>query len=267
MDTVAFWQAISLGIIEGLTEFLPISSTGHLILAERLLGFTEGGRAFKIVIQLGAILAVCVVFAPKLLGIARDLPRKPEAQRFTRNILLAFLPAMLLGATLYKQVQALLDNPYVVCAALIAGGVVILLVDRLSATARVHAVEDVSARSSLLIGGAQVLAMVPGTSRSAATIIGAMALGVDRRTAAEFSFVLAIPTMLAATAYSLYKEWTVLSWDGLGLIAVGTVAAFVCALLVVRLVLALIARIGWAPFGWYRIVLGVVMLVVLYRGG
>jgi undecaprenyl-diphosphatase len=188
MDSVAFWQAISLGIIEGLTEFLPISSTGHLILAERLLGFTEGGRAFKIVIQLGAILAVCVVFAPKLLGIVRDLPRKPEAQRFTRNILLAFLPAMVLGATLYKQVQALLDNPFVVCAALIAGGVVILLVDRRGKTAHVAAVEDVSWQSSLLIGCAQVLAMVPGTSRSAATIIGAMALGVDRRTAAEFRF-------------------------------------------------------------------------------
>jgi undecaprenyl-diphosphatase len=267
MDSIALWQAIALGVIEGLTEFLPVSSTGHLILAERLLGFSEGGPAFKIVIQLGAILAVCAVFAPKLLGIARDLPRQAAARRFVRNVVLAFIPAMILGATLYKQVQALLDDPWVVCAALIAGGIVILLVDRLAATARIHAVEDMPATSSLAVGFAQALAMVPGTSRSAATIIGAMALGVDRRTAAEFSFVLAIPTMLAATAFSLFKEWSVLSWDGLSLILVGTVVAFVVALVVVRTVLALIARIGWAPFGWYRIALGVAMLIVLARGG
>jgi undecaprenyl-diphosphatase len=267
MDTLALGQAIALGAIEGLTEFLPISSTGHLILAERLLGFDEGGRAFKIVIQLGAILAVCVVYFRKLLGIVIDLPRTRAAQLYARNIIIAFLPAMVLGATLYKYVQAMLGDPWIVCAALIAGGIVIILVDRLGQEARVHAVEAISLPAAGVIGLAQALAMIPGTSRSAATIIGAMAMGVDRRTAAEFSFVLAIPTMLAATVYSLYREWSALDWQGFWLIAVGFVVAFLVALAVVRTVLALIARIGWAPFGWYRIVLGCVMLVVLAAGG
>jgi undecaprenyl-diphosphatase len=267
MDTLALGQAIALGAIEGLTEFLPISSTGHLILAERLLGFDEGGRAFKIVIQLGAILAVCVVYFRKLLGIVIDLPRTRAAQLYARNIIIAFLPAMVLGATLYKQVQVLLGDPWVVCAALIAGGIVIILVDKLGQSARVQAVEAIPLRAALVIGFAQALAMIPGTSRSAATIIGAMAMGVDRRTAAEFSFVLAIPTMLAATAYSLYREWAELDWQGFWLIVVGFVVAFLVALAVVRTVLALIARIGWAPFGWYRIAVGLAMLAVLAAGG
>jgi undecaprenyl-diphosphatase len=267
MDTLALGQAIFLGALEGFTEFLPISSTGHLILAERLLGFDEGGRAFKIVIQMGAILAVVVVFWTRLWGIVLGLPRERPAQLYARNIILAFLPALVLGATLYSQVQAMLGDPWIVCAALIAGGIVIILVDRLGAEARIHAVENIPLTAALVIGGAQAVAMIPGTSRSAATIIGAMAMGVDRKTAAEFSFVLAIPTMFAATAYSLYKEWAVLDWQGLWLIAVGFVVAFLVALLVVRMVLALIARIGWAPFGWYRIAVGLVMLVVLARGG
>jgi undecaprenyl-diphosphatase len=161
----------------------------------------------------------------------------------------------------------MLDDPWIVCAALIAGGIVIILVDRLGQSARITTVEAIPAISAFTIGFGQVLAMVPGTSRSGATIIAALALGVDRRTAAEFSFVLAIPTMFAATAYSLYKEWTMLDWQGFWLIAVGTAVAFVVALLVVRAVLALIGRIGWAPFGYYRIALGLVMLVVLAMGG
>jgi undecaprenyl-diphosphatase len=267
MDMIALGQAVALGAIEGLTEFLPISSTGHLILAERLLGFSEGGRAFKIVVQVGAILAVVVVYWAKLWGIALGLARERASQLFTRNILLGFIPALVLGATLYKQVQAMLDDPWIVCAALIAGGIVIILVDRLGQSARITTVEAIPAISAFTIGFGQVLAMVPGTSRSGATIIAALALGVDRRTAAEFSFVLAIPTMFAATAYSLYKEWTMLDWQGFWLIAVGTAVAFVVALLVVRAVLALIGRIGWAPFGYYRIALGLVMLVVLAMGG
>lgn len=263
MDALALGQAIALGAIEGLTEFLPISSTGHLILAERLLGFSEGGRAFKIVIQVGAILAVVVVYWAKLWGIAFGLTRERAARLFTRNIVLAFLPALVLGATLYKQVQAMLDDPWIVCAALIAGGIVIILVDRIAASARIGAVESIPPLSAFLIGFGQVLAMVPGTSRSGATIIAALALGVDRRTAAEFSFVLAVPTMLAATVYSLYKEWSLLDWQGFWLIAIGTLVAFAVALAVVRAVLALIGRIGWAPFGWYRIAVGLVMLAVL----
>jgi undecaprenyl-diphosphatase len=266
MDITALWHAIALGVIEGLTEFLPISSTGHLILAERLLGFDEGGRAFKIVIQVGAILAVVVVYWAKLWGIALGITRERAAQLFTRNILLAFIPALVLGATLYKQVQAMLDDPWIVCAALIAGGIVIILVDRLGASARISTVEAIPPASAFAIGFGQVLAMVPGTSRSGATIITALAFGVDRRTAAEFSFVLAIPTMLAATVYSLYKEWSVLDWQGIWLIAIGTLVAFVVALIVVRAVLALIGRIGWAPFGYYRIALGLLMLAALATG-
>lgn len=267
MDATSLWHALALGVIEGLTEFLPVSSTGHLILAARLLGFDEAGAAFKIVIQMGAILAVIVIYWRKLWGIALGLPREAPARRFTLNIILAFLPAMVLGATLYKQVQAMLDDPWIVCAALIAGGIVIILVDRMAKAATITAVEAIPPAKAFGIGFGQVLAMVPGTSRSGATIITALFLGVDRRTAAEFSFVLAIPTMLAATVYSLYREWSVLSWDGLWLIAVGFVSAFVVALFVVRAVLALIGRIGWAPFGWYRIAVGLAMLVVLARGG
>jgi undecaprenyl-diphosphatase len=267
MDATPLLQAIALGVIEGFTEFLPISSTGHLILAERLLGFEEGGRAFKIVIQLGAILAVVVVFWARLWGIVLGLPRDRAAQLYARNIAIAVLPALVLGATLYRQVQAMLGDPWIVCAALIAGGIVIILVDRLGAQARIHAVEAIPLPAALVIGAAQAVAMIPGTSRSAATIIGAMAMGVDRKTAAEFSFVLAIPTMIAATAYSLYKEWATLDWQGFWLIAVGFVVSFVVALLVVRAVLALIAHIGWAPFGWYRIGVGLVMLAVLAAGG
>lgn len=267
MDMTSLWHAIALGAIEGLTEFLPVSSTGHLVLAGRLLGFAEGGTAFKIVIQVGAILAVVVVYWSKLWGIAIRLPSERRARVFTLNVLLAFIPALVLGATLYKKVQAMLDDPWIVCAALIAGGIVIILVDRMGEAARVKEVEAIPPAHAFGIGFGQVLAMIPGTSRSGATIIAALALGVDRRTAAEFSFILAIPTMVAATVYSLYKEWSQLDFQGFELIAVGTAVAFVVALLVVRAVLALIGRIGWAPFGWYRIVLGSVMLLVLMIQG
>ena len=244
-----------------------MSSTGHLVLAGKLLGFDEGGTAFKIVIQVGAILAVVVVYWSKLWGIAFRLPRDRAAQKFTLNILLAFIPALVLGATLYKKVQAMLDDPWIVCAALIAGGIIIILVDRVGESARVHEVEAIPPTHAFGIGFGQVLAMIPGTSRSGATIIAALALGVDRRTAAEFSFILAIPTMIAATVYTLFKEWQQLDFQGFGLIAVGTLVAFAVALVVVRAVLALIGRIGWAPFGWYRIALGSVMLLVLmFRG-
>ena len=267
MDVTSLWHAIALGVIEGLTEFLPVSSTGHLVLAAKLLGFEEAGPAFKIVIQVGAILAVVVVYWSKLWGIALRLPRDRAAQKFTLNILLAFIPALVIGATLYKKVQAMLDDPWIVCAALIAGGIVIILVDRMGETARIKEVESIPPAHAFGIGFGQVLAMIPGTSRSGATIITALLLGVDRRTAAEFSFILAIPTMLAATVYSLYKEWSQLDFQGLWLIAIGTVVAFLVALVVVRAVLALIGRIGWAPFGWYRIAVGCLMLLVLMIRG
>lgn len=257
-------QALLLGIVEGATEFIPVSSTGHLILVIDLLGFAgPPGKSFEIVIQMGAILAVMAIYVRKLLGIAIGLFWEPDARAYVRNLLLAFLPALVLGATLYGPITRTLFDPYVVCAALIVGGVAIILIERYRGEPSMHAVEAITPRTAFAIGLCQALAMIPGTSRSGATIIGALLLGVARPAAAEFSFVLAIPTMVAATVFSLYKEWSALTWDGAGLIAIGFGSAFIVAFAVVRIVLAVIARIGFAPFGWYRIALGLAMLVVL----
>lgn len=268
MDLPPILSALLLGIVEGLTEFIPVSSTGHLILVIDLLGFAAPpGKSFEIIIQLGAILAVILIYARKLWGIAVCLPlRGPEgrlARAYVANILLAFIPALVIGATLYDVITRRLFDPYVVCVALIVGGVAIILIERYRAPPRIESVERIGWGAAILIGFGQVLAMIPGTSRSGATIITALLLGVSRPVAAEFSFVLAIPTMLAAAVYSLYKNWSALSFDGASLIVVGFAAAFVVAFLVVRAVIAVIARIGFAPFGWYRIAVGVVMLGVL----
>lgn len=261
-------DAFLMGLLEGLTEFLPISSTGHLILLGELLGF-EGppGKVFEISIQLGAILAVIVVFWRRLLDVALHMWRPRSPQRyFAINIVLAFLPAMVIGATLHGTITRLLFNPYVVCVALILGGIAIIAIERKMPNPSIHSVPEIGPLAALLIGFGQALAMIPGTSRSGATIITALLCGVDRKTAAEFSFILAIPTMLAATAYSLLKARNELSADGLSLIAVGFVTAFVVALATVKVVLAVIGRIGFTPFGWYRIALGLVMLAVLLLG-
>lgn len=262
------FDAFLMGLIEGLTEFLPISSTGHLILLGELLGFQgPPGKVFEISIQLGAILAVVVVFWPKLLDVVRHMWRPRSPQRyFAVNIILAFLPAMVIGATLHGTITALLFNPYVVCVALILGGIAIIAIERKMPEPSIHSVPQIGPLAAVLIGFGQALAMIPGTSRSGATIITALLCGVDRKTAAEFSFVLAIPTMLAATAYSLLKARNELSLDGMSLIAIGFVTAFVVALVTVKAVLAVIGRIGFTPFGWYRIGLGVVMLAVLLLG-
>jgi len=268
MDLPPILSALLLGIVEGLTEFIPVSSTGHLILMIDLLGFTAPpGKSFEIIIQLGAILAVMLIYAGKLWGIAVCLPLRGEEGRVARayalNVLLAFIPALVIGATLYDVITKRLFDPYVVCIALIVGGVAIILIERFRATPRIESVQAIGWRAAILIGFGQVLAMIPGTSRSGATIITALLCGVSRPVAAEFSFVLAIPTMLAAAVYSLYRNWAVLSFDGAALIAVGFASAFVVAFFVVRAVIAVIARIGFAPFGWYRIALGTVMLGVL----
>jgi undecaprenyl-diphosphatase len=264
MDLTSALQALLLGVVEGATEFVPVSSTGHLILVIDLLGFAgTPGKSFEIVIQMGAILAVVAIYFRKLQGLAFGVFTDREAQLYVRNLVLAFLPALGIGATLYGPVTRTLFDPYVVCAALIAGGVAIILIERLRGASTTHRVEAITPRMALAIGFFQVLAMIPGTSRSGATIIGALLLGVARPTAAEFSFMLAIPTMFAATVYSLYREWSALTWDGAGLIAIGFASAFVVAFAVVRLVLAFIARIGFAPFGYYRIALGLLMLAIL----
>ncbi|WP_149538896.1 undecaprenyl-diphosphate phosphatase [Siccirubricoccus phaeus] len=257
-------SALAMGVLEGLTEFLPISSTGHLILLGELIGFHgPPGKVFEISIQLGAILAVVVVFWRTLLDLALRFWRPGRERFYVTNLLLAFLPAMLIGATLHETITGVLFSPWVVSFALIIGGVVIILLERLRPAPNIHSVPEIGPLTALLVGFGQALAMIPGTSRSGATIITALLLGVDRRTAAEFSFVLAIPTMLAASAYSLLKVRHELALEGLGQIAVGFVAAFIVALVTVRWVLSAITRIGFTPFGWYRIALGAVMLVFL----
>lgn len=265
MDTTTLIQAIILGIVEGLTEFLPVSSTGHLILGAELLGFThEGSAAFKIAIQFGAILAVLVVYRDRFLGVAAGLiAREPTAIAFTRNILLAFLPAALVGVVAYKSIRALLESPETVAVALIVGGILILIIERMVKNVKVTSVETMPWLTAAKIGAVQCLAMIPGVSRSGATIMGGLLMGLDRKTAAEFSFFLAVPTMAAATVYTLFKERESLAMDDLGLIAVGFVTAFVSALLVVRSLVDFVSRYGFAPFAWYRIVLGSVALVWL----
>lgn len=259
-----FLEALGLGIVEGLTEFLPVSSTAHLMLVGDMLGFQgPSGKTFEIVIQLGAILAVCVVYWRRLWGATIGMASEPRARAFVRNVLLAFLPSMVAGALLYKYIKQMLDAPMVAAVALVVGGVAILVIERMVKRPRVAEVEDFSPRLALAIGLCQLVSMIPGVSRAGATIMGALLLGVERRAAAEFSFFLAIPTMLGATVYSLYKNWAAISFDGGALIAAGFVAAFFAALAVVKPFVAFVGRHGFAPFAWYRIVFGGVMVVLL----
>jgi undecaprenyl-diphosphatase len=257
-------DAAFLGVLEALTEFLPVSSTGHLILLTDLMGFQgPPGRVFEVVIQLGAILAVCVVYASRLTDVAFGLPHDPGARRFVLVIALAFLPALVLGALLHEFIKSVLFSPQVVSVALILGGIAILAIERLRPVPQIRAVEEFSPRLALGIGLAQCLAMVPGVSRSGATIMGALLLGVERRTAAEFSFFLAIPTMLGAAVFDLWQNRATLDAEGGLVIAVGFLAAFAVALFVVRWFVEFVGRHGFAPFAWYRICLGGVMLLAL----
>jgi len=264
MENTLWLQVVLLGVLEGLTEFIPVSSTGHLILMTAVLGF-EGppGRVFEIAIQLGAILAVVVLYYRKLFGVLFGLPRDPAAQHFAIAVLLAFLPAALVGVVAHGFIKSVLFSPWVVAVSLIVGGIAILLIERARPTPSIHAIEQLPLGRALAIGALQCLAMIPGVSRSGATIMGALLLGVDRRTAAEFSFFLAIPTMFGAVVYDLYKNRAGLTFDGGIIIVVGFVAAFLSALLVVRAVIGFVARHGFAPFAWYRIALGTLALVLL----
>lgn len=257
--------AVLLGIIEGLTEFLPVSSTGHLILASSLLGFTgEGTVAFKIAIQLGAILAVIVAYWKRFWNVGVGLlHRDQDSINFTRNILVGFFPAMLIGAFAYKAIRQLIQSPMTVAIMLIVGGVVILLIERMVKHVRVESVEKMPLKTAIAIGVVQCIAMIPGVSRSGATIMGALLMGVERKTAAEFSFFLAVPTMIGATAFSLWSDRALLSLDDLNLILIGLGTAFVVALAIVKAFVALVGRYGFAPFAWYRIILGSVALVWL----
>jgi undecaprenyl-diphosphatase len=259
---------ILLGIVEGLTEFIPVSSTGHLLLAGRLLGLPQADATFDIVIQLGAILAVIVHYWRRFLDVGVGLARRDAAAvRFTRNVLLGFLPSAIVGAVAYGAIRAVLESPrngpIVVAVALIVGGIVILLVERMNRTPRVHDVETMGWRTALIIGVVQCVSMIPGVSRSGATIMGALAIGVDRKAAAEFSFFLAIPTMIGASTLALWKARNELHDAHMSAIVIGFGVSFVVALLVIRWFLAVVTRYGFAPFAWYRIVIGLVALGLL----
>lgn len=264
MDAILLAKVILQGLVEGLTEFLPISSTGHLVLLGEAIGF-EGAfaRTFQIAIQLGAILAVCVLYFGRLWRVLIGLPRDPGAQRFAMAVVIAFLPAAVLGAGLHGYIKEYLFSPAVVAGALILGGIAILLIEPRLGRARVRTVEEMSPRLALRIGAAQCLALVPGMSRSGATIIGALVFGCDRKTAAEFSFFLAIPTMFGAVTYDMLKSRGELTSDGLTLIAIGFCTAFLSALLVVRWLVGFVSRHGFAPFAWYRIALGLLVFALL----
>jgi undecaprenyl-diphosphatase len=262
-----FLTVILLGIVEGLTEFLPVSSTGHLILASELLGYDASTWAmFNVVIQLGAILAVVVLYWRTFWAVAIGLLRRePTSWRFLRNLLLAFLPSAVIGLALHDHIEALLGAPKVVAWALIVGGVAILLIERAVKTATFVGIADIPVVRVLGIGFIQCISMIPGVSRSGATIMGALMLGVERRTAAEFSFFLAIPTMLGATTLELLKNGDKITSGavGWGSIALGFVVSFIVALLVIKWFVGLVSRRGFAPFAWYRIIAGIAALAWL----
>ncbi len=261
METLGIWHALVLGILEGLTEFLPVSSTGHLIIANDLMGVNDArGKVFTIAIQLGAILAVAIAYREKLIEVLIGLPSREPARRFVRNVLIAFLPAMVLGVLLHGVIKTLLFSPLTVAVALIVGGVIILFVEAQPRRPRVRDVDEMSARDALMVGLCQCCALFPGVSRAGATIIGGMLTGLSRETATRFSFFLAMPTMAAAVTYDLYKSADLLSLADVPVFAVGFVTAFVTALLTVRALLAYVSRYSFAPFGWYRIALGIVVL-------
>jgi undecaprenyl-diphosphatase len=272
VDATLLCKALILGIVEGLTEFLPISSTGHLIIAGDLLGYRGGvAGVFEIVIQLAAILAVCWAYRARLAEVAAGVlwrrPRDRDSLRFVGMLALAFLPAAVLGVIFHKPIKELLFNPLVVAAALVVGGIVILFIERRGkARPEGESIDDVGAATAVKIGFAQALAMIPGTSRSGATIIGGMIFGLSRQAATEFSFFLAIPTMLGATVLDVYQSWQLFAAADLPVFAVGCVAAFVSAMWAVRFLLRFISSHDFTSFAWYRIVFGVVVLLTWHAG-
>jgi undecaprenyl-diphosphatase len=264
MDVTSLLLAALLGVVEGVTEFIPVSSTGHLIfLVDVLRVPTPAGKAFEIVIQLGAILAVVWLYRARLFGALAAASTSAPARRFILNVLVAFLPAAVLGALLQHFITTVLFSPWVVAASLIVGGFAIFAIERWKPRPIIGSIDDFGPLLALAIGFCQVVAMIPGVSRSAATIMGAMLLRVDRRPATEFSFFLAIPTMFGAAAYDLWKSRAELSGADVLLIAVGFVVAFVSALIVVRIFVAFVQRHDFRPFAWYRIAAGIVMIAAL----
>ena len=259
------FKAAILGIVEGLTEFIPVSSTGHLLLVDHFFGFEDEafGKSFAVLIQLGAILALLTIYFGRLWGIAMALPGDANARRFVIGVLIAFLPAAVIGALLGGFIKAVLFNVWIVCTALIIGGFVLLWIDRLDLEPRYREATRFSLPMYLGIGFAQCLAMIPGVSRSGATIVAAMLFGADRRAAAEFSFYLAMPTMVGAFAYEVYKSRAELSHANMLVIAVGFVVSFIAGWIVVKSFLDYVSRHGFALFAWWRIIVGAVGLIAL----
>lgn len=256
--------ALLLGLLEGLTEFLPVSSTGHLLLAGHFLGFKSPGNTFEVLIQLGAILAILTVYFSRLVQLARQLPTSAKARRFVFAVLLAFLPAAVIGVLAHDFIKTVLfEAPMMICIVLIAGGFVLMAVDRLKRPPRYTDIMDYPPSLAFRIGLIQCLAMIPGTSRSGATIAGALLMGADKRSAAEFSFFLAMPTMSGAFAYDLYKNYDKLSLDDVSMIAIGFIAAFVSGVFVVRHLLDFVSRHGFTVFVWWRIIVGTAGLIGL----
>jgi undecaprenyl-diphosphatase len=267
MDLPLMLKALILGVVEGITEFLPVSSTGHLILAGDLLDFnTEAGKLFEIVIQCGAILAIVWEYRARLIAVVSRLGRDAQAQRFAINLLVAFFPVAILGLLFGKAIKEVLFKPVPVAVAFIVGGFIILWAERRKHEVKVLSVDAMSVFDALKIGLAQTLALIPGTSRAGATIIGGLFFGLSRQAATEFSFFLAIPVLFAASGYELFRHRSTLSTDDLGILAVGMVAAFVSAFFCVRWLLRYISRHDFTVFAWYRIAFGLVVLVTAYTG-
>ncbi len=267
MDQSTTLVAAFLGLLEGLTEFIPVSSTGHILLAGHFLGFNSAGKTFEVVIQLGAVLAILTIYAGRLWAVFRSAPHDPASRRFILSVLIAFLPAVFFGVLAHDFIKTVLfETPVLIAVMLILGGIVLVLVDRVAPEPVHHEAMEFPLSMALKIGFIQCLAMVPGVSRSGATIVGALMLGASKRAAAEFSFFLSMPTMAGAFAYDLYKNRDVLDASAMGEIAVGFVMAFITAVLVVKLLLDYVSKHGYALFGWWRIVVGALALIALIAG-
>lgn len=259
--------ALFLGVLEGLTEFIPVSSTGHILLAGHFIGFESTGKTFEVVIQLGAVLAVLSVYAAKLWAVFYAAPHSAAARQAIFSVLIAFLPAVFIGVLAHDFIKTVLfESPRLIAVMLILGGIVLVFVDRFAPTPRYDDAMQLPLGMALKIGFIQCLAMIPGVSRSGATIVGALMLGANKRAAAEFSFFLSMPTMAGAFAYDLYKNRDVLDAGALNEIAIGFVMAFISAVLVVRWLLGYVSRHGYALFGWWRIIVGTVALMALSLG-
>lgn len=267
MEDQSIVSALLLGLVEGLTEFIPVSSTAHVLLAGHFLGFRSPGNTFAVLIQLGAILAILSVYAHKLISVALTLPSSARSRHFVLSILIAFLPAAVIGALAHDFIKSVLfETPALMCTVLILGGFVLLWIDRQELTPRYTDAMQYSLPLAFKIGVCQCVAMIPGVSRSGATIVGALLLGADKRSAAEFSFFLAMPTMVGAFTLDLYKNRDALNFDDTALIAIGFVAAFISALLVVRSLLNYVSKRGYAFFAWWRIAIGGLGLAALALG-